>query len=462
MFCDGVDGREGNRPAQPLPTLDASSRTMGPGHWMKLGIASMESPLPEAPASSGRPSGTPWTRIGSAFAASGRRMVAAIGGFWRILWSSVPAVRLLRPPMAGLLIGGAAAAVAILWARSLAAGSATFLAVWLLSLTLFLRAYASLPRLKHLCETPLVHERLRLGLLAGAIAGVYVLTSEFLVLVAATVPMDLIIPAVEVTVLGGTVAYLAMFARFTASAFTADMDRLIQETRASGGLLRDNFLVGTKSLGDAFGVNTDRLLGKLDEGGEKQARILVGMTDALNEVAALLKDQRAVTEETRKLGEESLRLQQETDAARRKLEAERTAAQRQAEEEARRRMMPKLGLRVRVSAAGLFWHHVFVDVLNAGMSGQGLKVALKVDGSPLMLLGGTLSAQELKPFDFGDVSTFPLDATLRVDGTIADVTARVYRFSARFSYRRTTGFWNQTKSAWVEPPDFVWPDAAPA
>ena len=71
--------------------------------------------------------------------------------------------------------------------------------------------------------------------------------------------------------------------------------------------------------------------------------------------------------------------------------------------------------------------------------------------------GGALGAQQSRALDFGDVSRFPLQATFAVACRIADAAARPYAFEARFAYRRTTGFWGQTTSTWVSPPEYVWP-----
>ncbi len=393
---------------------------------------------------------------------AGRWFVIRFRDLGTKVFSSIPAIRLIRPPLAGLAFGYSIAVIGVLLTRSLPIGAWAFLVVWVLSSLLWVRAVRTAIQPALPDETRLVHERLRLVLLAWAILGLYLLIGEFLALLAVSAPSDLVIPVVEVTVLSGTVAYLGLFARFTAAAFTTDVDRIVRETRASGGALERSFLASTKGLGDAFTANTDRLLQKLDERGAEQARILVGMTDALNEVAALLKAQRKVTEETRKLGEEALRFQRDAEETRKRLEAERAQSQRLEEAEARRRMMPALGLRLRVSSAGLFWHHVFVDVVNRGMTGHALEVLLFVDGeAPMRLPGGTLGAQQHRAFDFGDVSGFPLRATLRVVCRIADNVARPYVFEATFQYGRTLGFWNQTKSTWVMPPHLVWPDPTP-
>jgi len=386
-------------------------------------------------------------------------MPAKVGGVWRSVFSSAPAARIIRPPLAGLGLGIPATGVVVWATHSPPIAAFVFLVIWMGSLGLWTRALGSLPGLGTPDDPVLVHERLRLGLVLWATAGLYVLIGEFLALLAVSATVEAIVAVVEVTVLGGTIAYLGVFARFTAAAFTADMDRLVRETRASGDALGESFLAATKALGDAFAANTERLLQKLDERGHEQARILVGMTDALNEMASLLKSHGKVAEETRKLGEEALRVQRETAETRVKLEEERVEARRQEEAAARLRMMPRLGIRVRVSSGGLFVHHVFVDVANGGMTGQDLEVNLFVDeAAPFRQLGGTLSAQGRTTLDFGDVSLFPLEASIRVMARVADVAARPYAFHADFHYTRTIGFWGQTKSARVEPSDFASPE----
>src|SRR3989304_9502187 len=110
----------------------------------------------------------------------GRRMPAKVGGVWRSVFSSAPAARIIRPPLAGLGLGIPATGVVVWATNSPPIAAFVFLVLWMGSLGLWTRALGSLPGLGTPDDPVLVHERLRLRPPLWATAGLSVLVGGVL------------------------------------------------------------------------------------------------------------------------------------------------------------------------------------------------------------------------------------------------------------------------------------------
>lgn len=271
---------------------------------------------------------------------------------------------------------------------------------------------------------------------------------------------NVLFPSVEIGLLAITIVFLALFARYNAMSFSVEIAQLQSESRESTKALGDNFIAATNQLTETYNKNTSDLIAKLDSQGERQANLLAGMADALQNIAKFQKAQLDLVADSKRLAEETLNNQKETDRERKELEQRREVAQQQVQELERLRMLPRLG--VRLAVEGVIFHHVNVDIINIGMSSKSLEVTLDTsDGRSQVRLGGDLNSQQQKRFDFGDVARFPNSTQFTVRCSILDAVGRMYGFQSIFEYTRVVGWLGNTTSISVQPNDYVFSTPSP-
>lgn len=258
-----------------------------------------------------------------------------------------------------------------------------------------------------------IHDSFKEWLATATLLFAYLFVSLFLLLILLSPDPEFSVTIIGTGVLIATIAFLAIFTRYTAMSFSADMRELIRESKSSNESLVTSFLEGISQLAQGFSENLSAVIKVLEK-------------ERIEEREALMK-----------MAED---------------------ARRRREEEERLRMMPRLGIKLRYR--GLLFHSLIVDVFNRGLSGQSLEVSLTPIGKKSILIpGGDLGAQQRKSFDFGDVSRFPLGADLRVLCAVADLKGRKYTFKADFHYKRTLGpLGLATKSITITPQKYVFPD----
>lgn len=301
-----------------------------------------------------------------------------------------------------------------------------------------------------------IHSQFKVSLVAYGFLAVMGFTALVISLSLLLPGYGVLFPSVEIGLLAITIAFLALFARYNAMSLSVEMTRLQEESRSSAKNLGDNFITATKELTETYNKNTSDLISNLESQSERQARLLAGMADALHDIAKSVKAQLEVVAESKELAQKTLENQKETERERRELEERRQLAEQQAQEVERLRMLPVIG--VRLSAEGLVFHHVHVDVVNTGMTARNVDVTLEAsNGRSSTLLGGDLISQQLRRLDFGDVAGFPNNTVLTVRCGFMDASGRKYSFSTRFDYIRTLGWFNSTASISIQPNDYVFP-----
>jgi len=291
---------------------------------------------------------------------------------------------------------------------------------------------------------------------AGLLAGLAFL-GIVLVLVLVSAGPEVFVPVVEIGLLAVTIGFLALFTRYTARSFSIDVSQLGETYREASDRATRSYVASTQDLTQAYEQSTSRLLAKMDEQGERQAKILAGLTEVLSKVLEAMERQVQLAKQTQELEQKIVELRDEEKRAGEAREAQREEARVRREEDERLRMLPRLGLRLVVE--GVLIHHVKVRVWNRGMSGQNLEVEVAPEGeSPRVHPGRSIGAQDIIAFDFGDVTGFPHRTRMSVACRVADAVGRRYRYDTRFEYTRQTGWFDVTTGWVISPAEFIFPE----
>lgn len=259
---------------------------------------------------------------------------------------------------------------------------------------------------------------------------------------------------VEIAVLIVTVAMLATFARYTAMAFSTDVDSLVTRLESISRRESEERTAETERLSVAFRREVDKLIQRVDRQVEATEKGLKEVTSQLEAISKTLATQAKLNEQIAAAQRAAADAQERAakDAAEREAqrqrEAERAAAARKDQ------IRPVFNIRLRYR--GTLFHKLFLDLHNEGGVAEGVRTEVRFHSSvflppsiPSIPSGGT------HPIEMGDVTQFPLSTIFAVTVGARDIDGNRYSFNADVSYLRTTGFWGQTKGIVIRPPDWI-------
>ncbi len=261
-------------------------------------------------------------------------------------------------------------------------------------------------------------------------------------------PGDLAV--VEIATLVVTVALLATFARYTAMAFSTDMDSLVKRLDDISQNELEQRTVETERLTASFEREVGKLVTRVDrqvtateEGLKAVAGHLAMISTTLAAQAKLNKEiaqaQKDAAEAQRKAVEDATQREVE-----RRRESEKAAAQR------REKIRPTF--KMRLDWAGMLFHRLTLSFQNEGGKAEGVRVEVShsagVASFPPI---PAIASGETKPVELGDVAGYALSTVFAVTLTTRDVDGNRYSYQARATYSRTTGFWGQTKTIHIQP-----------
>ncbi len=290
------------------------------------------------------------------------------------------------------------------------------------------------------------------GLLAIGIAATGLL--GFLWAGLASVVPQADVPFVELAVLVLTLALLAVFARYNSMTFRTDGDRLIdrlEETSRIGTAAR---LAETERLVGTFASQTDRLVAKIEAQSLAMSEGLAGIAVKLQNVADAIQTQARIASEARAAAEQAAELQRQALQQAADRETARVAAERRAALDRIERVRPDI--RIQMRGQGVLFHHLYVDVFNAGMDAVGLRVRVTTGrGTMSEFAEPGIRANTPRSFDLGDVGGFEDQEQFTVTALVSDVDGNPYECVARLTYQRERGFLGRTTGIRFTPADWV-------
>jgi hypothetical protein len=262
------------------------------------------------------------------------------------------------------------------------------------------------------------------------------------------------LPVVEIAVLVATVALLATFARYTAMAFSTDMDSLVTNLETLSRQEAEQRARETERLAGAFRDEIAKLLERVDKQIAATDSGLQAVTGQLEVVSKALAAQAKASEEIAAAQKAFVETQRQAADAAAKREEQRRKDARDADLKRKAQILPTL--RIRLGYEGVVFHKMILEIQNQGGSAEGVNIEIQHDlgtivprPTPLLASGGTLR------IDLGDVSGFELTATLNVGVSLRDEDANRYTYRGSVGFVRSTGFWGQTKTISVTPDGWV-------
>lgn len=262
------------------------------------------------------------------------------------------------------------------------------------------------------------------------------------------------LPVVEISVLVATVALLATFARYTAMAFSTDIDSLVSRLEGISrqeGVQRSR---ETERLAEAFKVELSRLLERVDKQIETTDLGLKSVTGQLEIVSKALAAQAKASAEIAAAQKAVVDAQREAEASALKRDEQRRKDAKDAESRRREQIAPLLEMEL--GWEGLLFHRIYLKLKNSGGRAEGLNVEARhrlgdINPRPITALP---SGGDVK-IDLGDVTNFDLTASIAVTVGLRDEDGNRYMFSASVGFTRTTGFWGQTKDVDIHPKGWI-------
>lgn len=262
------------------------------------------------------------------------------------------------------------------------------------------------------------------------------------------------VPFVELAVLVLTLALLAVFARYNSMTFRTDGDRLIERLEETSRIETAARLAETERLVGAFASETDRLVAKIEAQSLSMSEGLAGIAVKLQNVADAIQTQARIASEARAVAERAVELQGQALQQATDREAARVAAERRAALDRIERIRPDI--RVQMRGQGVLFHHVYVDVFNAGMDAVGLRVRVTTEqGTAPEFVEPGIRANIPRSFDLGGVGDFENEEQFTVTVLVSDVDGNPYECIARIVYQRERGFLGRTTAILFRPAAWV-------
>lgn len=271
-------------------------------------------------------------------------------------------------------------------------------------------------------STPL--ERLQRGLYWGAPAAVALAAATAYAGVRLSSSAAEVLTAIEIEMLGFTLVVLSFLSLFTAQSFSTDADKISK----------------------AFTNDTDRLLTENRTHWQDQSSALKAAVGSLEKAVALLTSSLEATQSAMQLTRSLV-----------EIERERDRLQQQEREMRTRTLQPRLGVLVAVPSGGVQVKHLTLHVLNVGGEARKLAVFFGITGTRVDESHcDSVGYYKTQPFDFGDISGWPPDATFEISVEASDIEERRYRYVARVSYSRNKALVVSYPA--VEPSEWQFPE----